>query len=334
VVEPGHERAGTGAAGRRPSAVHRTDRTIAEPKLRSFSHTQAKTMRLSQGAVGILLLLPALALLAGLTLYPMLYGIWLSLHHKHSFFPQQSWAGLENYWFLLDDAEFRESVWRGVVYSVSTILLQIVLGVAAALALNQRFPGRSLVRGIVLFPYMIPTVVAVILWKWLLNNQFGLINYGLVALGLIDAPINWMGRAYIMASLILISVWQFFPFVLLAVLARLQTIPNELYEAARVDGAGAFSRFLHITLPQLASVLFIVLLLRTIWMFTKFDTVWLMTQGGGAEKYIRTLPVYAYLRTFHYYEAGTGAAASVVMFLLLVVFAAAYFAIFRREERL
>ena len=123
-------------------------------------------------------------LLAGLTLYPVVYGIWLSLHHKHSFFPQQSWAGLENYLFLLDDPEFCESVCLGVVYSVSTIFLQIVLGVAAALALNQRFPGRNLVRGIVLFPYMIPTVVAVILWKWLLNNQFGLINYGLVSLGL------------------------------------------------------------------------------------------------------------------------------------------------------
>ncbi|WP_334367062.1 carbohydrate ABC transporter permease [Bradyrhizobium sp. AZCC 1578] len=273
-------------------------------------------------------------LLAGLTLYPVLYGVWLSLHHKHSLFPQQSWAGLENYWFLLADPEFSESVWRGVVYSVSTITLQIIIGVGAALALNQYFPGRSLVRGIVLFPYVIPTVVAVILWKWLLNNQFGLINYGMVMLGLTDEPINWMGRTYIMTSLILISVWQFFPFVVLAVLARLQTIPTELYEAARVDGAGPLSRFLYVTLPQLASVLFIVVLLRTIWMFTKFDTVWLMTQGGGAEKYIRTLPVYAYLRAFHYYEAGTGAAASVVMFLLLVVFAAVYFMMFRREEQL
>lgn len=291
-------------------------------------------MRLSQGKVGILLLLPALAVLVALTLYPVLYGMWLSLHHKHAFFPQQSWAGLENYWFLFADPEFYESVWRGTVYSVSTIALQIVLGVLAALALDQLFPGRSLVRGIVLFPYMIPTVVAVIVWKWLLNNQFGLINYGMVTLGLTDEPINWMGHAYIMWSLILISVWQFFPFVVLVVLARLQTIPTELYEAARVDGAGPVSRFFHVTLPQLASVLFIVILLRTIWMFTKFDTVWLMTQGGGAEKYVRTLPVYAYLRAFHFYDAGTGAAASVVMFLILVAFAATYFILFRREEQL
>jgi multiple sugar transport system permease protein len=118
------------------------------------------------------------------------------------------------------------------------------------------------------------------------------------------------------------------------VLARLQTVPTELYDAARVDGAGAVSRFFHITLPQLASVLFIIVLLRTIWMFTKFDTVWLMTQGGGAERYIRTMPVYAYLRTFNYYEAGTGAAISIVMFLMLIVAASLYFFTFKREEEL
>ena len=147
-------------------------------------------------------------------------------------------------------------------------------------------------------------------------------------------PINWFGRSYIMISLILVSVWQFFPFVLLAVLARLQSIPTELYDAARVDGAGPVNRFLFVTLPQLASVLFIIILLRSIWMFTKFDTVWLMTQGGGAERYIRTMPVYAYLRTFNYYEAGMGAAVAIVMFLMLVVAAGTYFFLFRQEDQL
>jgi len=243
-------------------------------------------------------------------------------------------VGLDNYLYLLNDPEFWESLRIGLIYSVSTILLQLVLGVAAALLLHQGFFGRNIVRGLVLFPYMIPTVVAVILWKWMLNNQFGLINFGLVSLGISSEPINWFGRSYIMISLILVSVWQFFPFVLLAVLARLQSIPTELYDAARVDGAGPVNRFLFVTLPQLASVLFIIILLRSIWMFTKFDTVWLMTQGGGAERYIRTMPVYAYLRTFNYYEAGMGAAVAIVMFLMLVVAAATYFFLFRQEDQL
>jgi len=177
-------------------------------------------------------------------------------------------------------------------------------------------------------------VVAIILWKWLLNNQFGLVNHILLAIGIIEEPVSWMGKDHIMTSLIMISVWEFFPFVVLSVLARLQTIPPVLYEAAKVDGAGAWSRFIHVTLPQLRNVLFVVILLRSIWMFTKFDTVWLLTQGGGAEKYIRTLPVYAYMRTFMYYQAGLGSALAVIMFGILIASTAIYFKIFRREEEI
>jgi len=277
---------------------------------------------------GILLVLPALLLLGLLTLYPVAYGIWISFFSKHSFFPEQQFVGLANYLAVFADDEFWRALRLGLVYSLSTIALQLALGVAAALLLHEAFPGRGLVRAIVIFPYVIPTVVAVVIWKWLLNSQFGLVNY------LLGVSISWMGRDWIMVSLILVSVWQFFPFVVLAVLARLQTIPPELYEAAKVDGANAFDRFVHVTLPQLASVLFVVVLLRSIWMFTKFDTPWLMILGGGAETYIRTLPIYTYQRTFAWYEAGRGSTMAVLMFLMLVAAAALYFRLWRREERL
>ena len=290
--------------------------------------------RRASGGTGAALVLPALLLLAVLTLYPVAYGIWISLFSKHSFFPEQSFVGLANYFAIALDEEFRRSLRLGLVYSLSTIALQLVLGVAAALILHQSFPGRGLVRALTIFPYVVPTVIAVVIWKWLLNAQFGLVNYALEAAGLIGAPVSWMGHEWIMVSLILVSVWQFFPFVVLAVLARLQTIPPELYEAAKVDGASALRRFIHVTLPQLASVLFVVVLLRSIWMFTKFDTPWLMIQGGGAETYIRTLPVYTYQRTFAWYEAGRGSAMAVVMFLMLVAAAAIYFRLWRREEKL
>lgn len=280
------------------------------------------------GGTGWLLVLPALALIAALALYPVGYGIWLSFFSKHSFFPDEHFIGLGNYAAALGDEEFWRSLKLGLVYSLSTIALQLLIGVAAALLLNEAFPARGLVRAVSIFPYVVPTVIAVIIWKWLLNSQFGLINY------LIGVPISWMGRDWIMVSLIIVSVWQFFPFVTLAVLARLQSIPLDLYEAAKVDGAGAFDRFVHITLPQLASVLFVVVLLRSIWMFTKFDTPWLLIQGGGAEPYIRTLPIYTYQRTFAYYEAGRGSAMAVLMFLMLVVAAALYFNLWRREEHL
>lgn len=289
--------------------------------------------RLGQNA-GFLLLLPALAVLLTLTIYPVGYGVWMSFFSKHSLFPQQHFVGFDNYLYLMRDEAFWAALWNGTVYALATIFFQLILGIATALVLNESFPGRNVVRGIVLFPYVIPTVVAMILWKWLLNNQFGLINYLFVELGLIGEPISWMGHAYIMTSLIFISVWQFFPFVVLAVLARLQTIPTELYDAAKVDGASAARRFFHVTLPQLTNVLFVTILLRGIWMFTKFDTVWLITQGGGAEKYVRTLPVYAYLRTFNYYQAGMGAAIGVVMFVILVIAMILYFRFFKREEEL
>ncbi len=289
-------------------------------------------MKLSSQKTGIILITPSVFLICALLVYPVLYGVWLSFFKKHSFFPDQRFVGLANYLYLLRDSEFWMSLWYGTFYSVSTIVLQIVIGVIAALILNEAFRGRNFVRGVILFPYMIPTVVAIILWKWLLNDQFGLVNYLLLAVGIIDDPLSWMGKDYIMTSLIIISVWEFFPFVVLSVLARLQTIPPVLYEAAKVDGAGAWSRFIHVTVPQLRNVLFVVILLRSIWMFTKFDTVWLLTQGGGAEKYIRTLPVFAYMRTFMYYQAGLGSTLAVIMFGILIASTTIYFKMFRREE--
>ncbi len=284
-----------------------------------------------QQTAGILTISPALTLILALILYPVAYSVWLSLLEKHSFFPQERFIGLENYLYLWSDDEFWTSFRLGVVYSFWTILFQLILGVAAALILNESFAGRGLVRGIVLFPYMIPTIVAVILWKWLLNDTYGVVNYWLFALGIVRDPISFLGTDHIMLSTIVMSVWQFFPFVLLSVLARLQTIPEELYEAAKVDGASATRRFTHITLPQIRGILFVVILLRSIWMFTKFDTVWLMGEGAGAGRYIRTLPVYAYMRTLTYYQAGLGAAIAMIMFAILVVTTAIYFGLFREE---
>ncbi len=305
--------------------------TPAGPGVARRGWIPAATPQRSPQFWGLLTIAPALFLILALTLYPVAYSLWLSLLEKHSFFPQQKFIGLENYFYLWNDPEFWSSLWLGIVYSVWTIVFQIILGVAAALILNESFVGRGLVRAVVLFPYMIPTIVAVILWKWLLNDTYGVVNYWLFALGIIRDPISWLGTDHIMLSVIVMSIWQFFPFVLLSILARLQTIPPELYEAAKVDGASAFRRFMHVTLPQIRGILFVVILLRSIWMFTKFDTVWLMGEGAGAGRFIRTLPVYAYMRTLTYYQAGLGAALAVIMFAILVVCTVIYFKMFREE---
>jgi len=281
---------------------------------------------------GWLLLAPALALLGGLVLFPIAYNAWLSLFDKHAFLPVQTFVGLRHYRYFATDEQFWDAFYYGVVYSGTTIALQLLLGVPAALLLNEAFRGRNLLRGVVLFPYVIPTIVAVILWKWLLNDSYGLVNHLLMAAGLVGAPVPWLGKDFIMCSLILTSVWQFFPFVVVTYLARLQTIPPELYEAARVDGAGPWRRFRHLTLPQTRNVLFVIILLRSIFMFTKFDTVWLMAGEGGVSRYVRTLPVYAYSRSFTYLQAGMGATLAVIMFIMMLLATAVYFRLFRREE--
>ncbi len=299
----------------------------ATPRLRARPRR-----RLSAATLGVLGVLPALLLIGALIIYPVAYAIWLSLFEKHSFFPAQRWVGLGNYAAIARDAEFWDSVGRALVYATGTTALQLVFGVVAALVLHQAFRGRAAVRALVLFPYMIPTIVAVIVWRWLLNETYGLVDHVLLRLRLVREPIVWLGVDHMMTSLIAVSVWQFAPFVVLGVLARLQTIPLELYEAARVDGASAWARFRHVTLPQIRSVLFVVILLRSIWMFTKFDTVWLWGEGAGAGREIRTLPIYAYMRTFTYYQAGFGAALAVVMFLLLMAATLVYFRLFWRDE--
>lgn len=282
--------------------------------------------------LGWLLLAPSLLLIGGLVVFPIGYNFWLSLYDKHAFMPVQTFVGLKHYVYFAHDPEFWSSVRYGAIYTGSTLCLQLVLGIGAALLLNEAFVGRGLLRGVVLFPYMIPTIVAVILWKWLLNDSYGLVNHLLVSSHLARAPLAWLGPDYIMWSLIFTSVWQFFPFVVVAYLARLQTIPPELYEAAKVDGAGAWGRFVHVTLPQTRNVLFVIVLLRSIFMFTKFDTVWLMAGEGGVSRYIRTLPVYAYARSFTYLQAGMGAALAVIMFAMLLVISAVYFRLLRDEE--
>jgi multiple sugar transport system permease protein len=286
----------------------------------------------SSASVGLVGILPALALIGALILFPVGYAVWLSLLDKHSFFPTERWVGLGNYAKIVVDAEFWDSVGKSLVYAATTTALQLVFGIAAALVLHEAFRGRTLVRALVLFPYMIPTIVAVIVWKWLLNDTYGLVNHLLLRSGLASQPVVFLGVDHMMASLVAMSVWQFAPFVVVSVLARLQSIPPELYEAARVDGASAWGRFRHVTLPQLKAVLFVVVLLRSIWMFTKFDTVWLWGEGAGAGREIRTLPIYAYMRTFTYYQAGFGAALAVLMFLMLMAATAVYFRVLWREE--
>ena len=281
---------------------------------------------------GLLLVLPTLMVIFGFIVFPVGYSVWLSFTNKHSIDPEYDYVGISNYTKLFADPIFWSSVWRGTFWAVSTVVLQIVLGLGAALLLNQVFPGRGLVRGFTLFPYMLPTIVTILLWKWMLSATYGPVNYFLESLGITKEPIVWLGPKLLMASTILVGVWQFFPFVVISILARLQTINLTLYEAAHIDGANVWQRFFHITLPQVRNVLFVVVLLRTFFMFTKFDVPWLMATGGGLQVLIQNMPVYAFRKTFGFFQAGQGAAISVLLFAMLILLTLIFFKVYRREE--
>jgi len=283
--------------------------------------------------VGYYLLIPALAILGVASLYPLGRAIQTSFYMKPALSPIWSFVGLENYEYLLKSKAFWRALWNGCIYAGGTVSIQLVFGLIVALLLNRSFVGRNLARGFVLFPYMLPSVVAVITWRWMLNDVSGVINYLLVdVLHIRSTGITYSGAAWsAMLIVILIGVWRMFPFVSLCCLARLQAIPLELYEAAKVDGASAWKRFWHITLPQLRGIIFIVVLLRAVWMFNEFDTIWLLTQGGPYHS-TETTAIFAYITAFQKWNIGRGAAIAVISFLFLIGAFVFYSRVYRLEE--
>jgi multiple sugar transport system permease protein len=256
---------------------------------------------------------PTVLLVLALVCYPAVYNAWLSLQRRDLFAPVGTFIGVENYAYLLQHPETWRSLWNGVVFGVGSVALQTILGVGLALLLNRRFVGRNVVRGVLLFPYLVPSVVAILVFRWMLNDLYGIVNAWLLQFGVVSQPIAWLSSPGLaMLTLIGINTWMFYPFVMITALARLQAIPMELYEAGRVDGAGPIGQLWHITLPQISGTLAIVVLVRTLWMFNKFDTIWLTTQGGPFGS-TQTLPVMAYVRAFQLYELGRGAAIGMLL---------------------
>jgi multiple sugar transport system permease protein len=281
---------------------------------------------------GLLLVAPTLLLFMVLILYPLGQSLVLSLHRTSTLTLQSRFVGLDNFRVLLADPEFIQAFVNTLIWTAGAVTLQLVCGVGMALLLHGSLVGRSLARGIVLFPYLLPTAVAVLVWRWLFNDLYGYVNYVLLSAGLVDHPLAWLSRMPdAMVSVILVGAWKFFPFVVIAVLARLQSIPDALYEAARVDGASRFAQFRDITLPQIAGVLSIVVLLRAIWDFKEFDLIYLMT-GGGPAGGTETMPILVYRQAFQLLNFGRGAAVSVAMLLFMLLFFLVYFRVSRHLE--
>ena len=282
--------------------------------------------------LGIMLIAPTVIVFCGVIVYPLVSAIYLSLFNIFTPTLQGEWVGLDNYRTLLGKGEFWMALRTNLIWTVGTLTLQILFGVGMALVLHQNIWFRSLARSLILFPYFVSTVVAVLVWKWLFNDLYGIMNHLLITAGLTDFPIEYLGTMpNAMISVILVGAWKYFPFVVIAVLARLQTIPDHLYEAARIDGAGPISRFFDITLPQLREVLVVIIMLRAIWDFKEFDLIFLLT-GGGPVTSTQTLPLLVYKEAFKLNQMGMASAYAVLMMLIMLVFMLLYIRKTRSEE--
>jgi multiple sugar transport system permease protein len=252
---------------------------------------------------------PALALLGGVALFPLLYVIYLSFYRRLLIFDIFRFVGLENYRFLLQDERFWNALQNTAYFTVVSVSAQMLLGLGIALLLNRPFRGKDWVRAGILVPWVIPTVVSARMWEWIYNPEFGVLNF------LLGAKINWLGTPRLaLHAAIFADVWKTTPFVVILLLAGLQVIPRELYQAARVDGAGTWASFRRITLPLLAPVLLVALIFRALDAWRVFDVIYVLT-GGGPANTTETLSLYAYKVLFQTLQFGYGSALSVVTFL-------------------
>ena len=252
---------------------------------------------------------PALALLACVAVYPIFYVLYLSLQRRLLIFDISRFVGLDNYAFLFRDDRFWNALGNTAYFTAVSVSLELLLGLAVAVLLNRSFPFKGLTRAFILIPWAVPTVVSAKMWEWMYNSDFGIFNY------LLGTKVNWLGSpAWALNAAVFMDVWKTTPFVVVLLTAGLQVIPGELYQAAKIDGAGSWQIFRRITFPLLRPVILVVLIFRTLDAFRVFDAVYVLT-GGGPANTTETLSIYAYKVLFQTLQFGYGSTLAVVVFL-------------------
>ncbi len=280
---------------------------------------------MNNGEPGNRFVLPALVLLTLVTIYPVLSVLYLSLLRKLPLFGISKFVGLENYSFLLSDDRFWNALRNTVYFTALSVSLELLMGLGLALLLSRNFPLKGIMTAIVLVPWAVPTVVSARMWEWMYNTDFGILNY------LLGAKVNWLGSPlWALNAAVFMDVWKTTPFAAILLLAGLRMIPGELYQAARIDGAGAWSIFRRITLPLLMPIILVVLIFRTLDAFRVFDAIYVLT-GGGPANTTETLSIYAYKVLFQTLQFGYGSTLSVVVFLCVGAISVLYIRFLRRE---
>lgn len=281
--------------------------------------------------LGLLFVAPMVLILGGLLAYPFLLGVWISLTDAVIGRPGR-FVGLENYLFLLEEPIFWLVAFNTVLYTAVATVLKLGLGMGLALTMNQEFRGKGLVRAIALLPWIVPTALSALVWWWMFDATFSIVNWGLTRLGVLSQPINFLGDPNLARlSIILANTWRGIPFFGIGLLAGLQTISPSLYEAAAIDGATGWQRFKTITWPLLKPVTMVVTVFSVVMTFADFQLVWVMTKGGPANA-THLFGTYAYQRAIQAGYLSEGAAIALFIFPVLAIGAILSMITLRKED--
>lgn len=261
---------------------------------------------------------PMIIYLCLILLVPMIWGISLSFTNK-SIGGAAKFIGLDNYLKLISDKQFLHSIGNTFVYTLFSILGKIIFGLIMALALNIEFKGRGIVRALLIIPWTLPNIVAVLNWRWIFSDTGGVANYILKSFNIIDKDLVWMGSASLaMIAVLVVNMWRGTPFFGISILAKLQTIPKDYYEAAEIDGANTWKKFRYVTFPFISDVTMLTALVSTIWTINEFESVWLLT-GGGPSGATELISIYSYRTAMTSMQLGRGVAVSVLAMPMLII---------------
>ncbi|MCM3747826.1 sugar ABC transporter permease [Paenibacillus pasadenensis] len=281
----------------------------------------------------VVLLLPSILLLTLTIISPLIKSVMMSFTDYSLLSPEQSWNNFANYAELLRSSEFYHSLRITLTYVVATVLLDLALGMTLALVLNRKIRFRGFFRSIIMIPWAIPTIVTALIFMWIYQGDYGVLNYVLVNLGIIDDNINWLRTTdYALASIVVVAVFRQTPLVTVMLLAGLQGISASLYEAARIDGANGWQVFTRITLPMLKPVITSVSLIMIVNNFQMFTLFFTLTNGGPAGS-TTSLAIHTYFTAFSTYEMGKASAIGVIWLVLLFAFSTIFTRIMNRDDR-
>lgn len=289
---------------------------------------------LGDRGLAYLLVVPAFVLVTFFAVYPFVIALWNSVSYVDLYTGQRTFIGLENFRAILQDPYVLNATWRSVIWTISNMVLQVAVGVAVAMLLNLNLRGQRVARTLVLIPYMVPAIVAAIIFQFMFNDVTGVVNWALQAIGLLNQPLGWLSNPdLVMVTIVLVNVWKYSPFFTIIVLARLQSIPHDLYEAVSIDGGGWYRRFMTVTVPSIVPVVLAGSLFRTIWTAYDFDIPFLLSGGGGPSGSAITVPLAIRGLAFEQQEYGQASALAICASALLAIIAVYYIRGMRKSAR-